>query len=337
MEQQKRERKGYTIDDVARELGVSKTTVSRAISGKGRIGAATRKRVLEFVREYHYRPHTMGEALPGEKKYNIGLILPGNYVADELPFFQRCMGGVCEVAASRGYEVVIVLVTERDISQLERVIAARKVDGFIFSQSVKDDPALERLRETGMPVVMVGSTDLPGVVQVDHANRDACRELTATLLAKGMRRIALVGRELEYWVNQRRLEGFVDACRQQGLTEEEYMVRMDLRTDLQIENAVEEALAAGAECILSSDEEVCRHVLGKLKRLRVSIPEQVRVASFYDSALLQQYTPSITSLQFNARELGRAACQRLMGELEGVPTEEEVPLGYQVALRESTQ
>lgn len=70
------ERKNYTIEDIARELGVSKTTVSRAISGKGRISQATRERVMQFIEAHDYRPNVMAKGLAQRKTYNIALLLP---------------------------------------------------------------------------------------------------------------------------------------------------------------------------------------------------------------------------------------------------------------------
>ena len=94
------EKKVYTIEDIARELGVSKTTVSRAISGKGRIGQATRARVLQFIEEHDYRPNVMARGLAQKKTYNLALLLPKDYAATEFPFFKDCMNGICEVASS---------------------------------------------------------------------------------------------------------------------------------------------------------------------------------------------------------------------------------------------
>ena len=81
-----REKRTYTIDDIARELGVSKTTVSRAISGKGRIGEATRKKVLTFIAEHDYRPNALAKGLALMRTNNIRLVLPGDGGADEFAF-----------------------------------------------------------------------------------------------------------------------------------------------------------------------------------------------------------------------------------------------------------
>ena len=86
--------KDITIADVAEALGVSKTTVSRAISGKGRIGKETRKRVLEYIEEHDYKPNAIAKGLAQSKTYNICVVMPRDYEVVDWNFFQRCLFGI---------------------------------------------------------------------------------------------------------------------------------------------------------------------------------------------------------------------------------------------------
>ncbi|MEG0961283.1 MAG: LacI family DNA-binding transcriptional regulator, partial [Lachnospiraceae bacterium] len=91
MEHQRENSKKITISDVAQALGVSTTTVSRAISGKGRIGNDTKERVQAYIKEHNYRPNVMARGLARLKTYNIGVVLPEEYTLVDLPFFQTCL------------------------------------------------------------------------------------------------------------------------------------------------------------------------------------------------------------------------------------------------------
>ena len=84
-----------TIADVAEALQVSKTTVSRAISGKGRIGDATRQRVLAYIEANDYKPNVIAKGLAQKKTYNIALVIPGDCNLVDIPFFQNSMQGIC--------------------------------------------------------------------------------------------------------------------------------------------------------------------------------------------------------------------------------------------------
>lgn len=331
------EKRIYTIDEVARELGVSKTTVSRAISGKGRISAETRARVKAFIETHNYRPNAVAKGLAQSKTYNIGLVLPSDYAVSDLPFFQKCMAGICEMAASQDYDVVLSLVTEQDVSHLKRILNNRKVDGVISTRTTVNDPVISLLREEGLPFAVIGCCDAREPIQVDSDHREACRELTSILLMKGIRRIGLVGGNSEHWVSKRRLQGFLDAHEELGIPVAQELVRMDQSGDLQVGKSVDELLELGVECIVSMDDALCRLVLLKLQELHVSIPEQVKVASFYNSTLLEQNLPPITSLEFDAKELGRTACKLLLERMAGQEVSDQLNLGYQVILRESTK
>ena len=92
------EKKNITIADVAEALGVSKTTVSRAISGKGRIGQETRDRVLKYIEEHDYKPNVIAKGLAQSKTYNLCVVMPGEYDVVDLTFFQECLFGIQEIA-----------------------------------------------------------------------------------------------------------------------------------------------------------------------------------------------------------------------------------------------
>ena len=94
-----KEKKVYTIDDVARALGVSKTTVSRAISGKGRLSDQTRKRVLDFIAEHNFRPNAVARSLAYSRTFNLGLLLPVSVGGIDGVFFRECMLGISQVAS----------------------------------------------------------------------------------------------------------------------------------------------------------------------------------------------------------------------------------------------
>ena len=122
------EKKNITISDVADALGVSKTTVSRAISGKGRIGDETRQRVLAYIEEHDYKPNVIAKGLAQSKTFNICVVMPSSYALVDLPFFQEAIMGIQEIAGMMEYDILLCICQENDISGLERIIKNRKVD-----------------------------------------------------------------------------------------------------------------------------------------------------------------------------------------------------------------
>lgn len=329
--------KKLTISDVAEALGVSKTTVSRAISGKGRIGKDTRERVLAYIEKYNYKPNVLAKGLAKLKTYNIGVMLPEDYTVVDLPFFQSCLIGIEETAISMDYDILLTMSRGRDCAQLMRMVENHKVDGVILMRTFTEDAHVEYLMTQNIPFVTVGSSNYQGVIQVDNDHRSACRELISILLMKDMKRIGLIGGIESHVVTQSRIQGYMDAHEQAGVPVNLETMYVNIEKEVMIERAVEKILEQGVDCIVCMDDAVCIHVLNKLRKEKIVIPGEMKVASFYDSSILRNNLPSITSLSFNARELGMVTCKVLMELIDGNTVNPRTLLGYEVILKDSTK
>ena len=271
------EKKNITIADVAEALGVSKTTVSRAISGKGRIGQETRDRVLKYIEEHDYKPNVIAKGLAQSKTYNLCVVMPGDYDVVDLTFFQECLFGIQEIAGIMEYDILLSICKNNDISSLERIISNRKVDGVILMRTFVEDRQIEYLQEKKVPFVTIGSSNYTGVIQIDHNHKSACKELTSIILMKGMKRIALIGGDENHVVTQSRLRGFREAYEKMGEVIDPTMLFLNLDNHVVIDKIVEEVLERKAECILCMDDAVCSRVL---KKLREAYPTLKREAIF---------------------------------------------------------
>ncbi len=223
-----------TIDDIAKALGISKTTVSRAISGKGRVGEETKQKVLQFIDEHNYKPNIMARALAQQKTYNIGVVWPADYSAVDLPFFQRCITGISEVTSGYGYDIMVSLVTGRDMTGLKRIIENHKVDGIILTRTLVDDKPAKFLKSSGIPFVAVGSSDDPDIVYVDNDNYAACKELTSILIAKGMKRLALIGGSTNHVITRTRQNGFMAAFEAAGIQADPSLIYLNIETTFEV-------------------------------------------------------------------------------------------------------
>ena len=322
----------FTIDDVARELGVSKTTVSRALSGKGRISEQTTQRVREFVEKHNFSPNVMARGLAQSKTYNLAMILPEDYGENEVSFFKEVMNGICKVAGENNYDIMISMLD----GQLERMLNNHKVDGVILTRSVVDSADQKYLKARGIPFVVVGSGTEPGVLYVDNNNRLGCEELTTFLIKKGFTNISLIGGLEEFEVTQSRKEGFLAAFKNAGAEVCEPSVVMGVDSYIKASYAVDKVINRKTDCIVCMDDYVCNLVLENLHEKRIRIPEDVCVASLYDSGRLAHYQPTITSLHFSTKALGKRACGELLNILkENVEVDTEA-INFRIEEREST-
>lgn len=232
-----------TIAEVAEALNISKTTVSRAISGKGRVSEATRARVFDYIgkgRQDAAAPLRTAQQGPTN---NLALVIPKHFMRLDLPFLRKCMGGVWNMAAQRGYDLLLCYAGETDVGQLERQLESHKVDGVILSRTMLHDECVQTLQRHNVPFVAIGRVD--------------------------------------------------------------------------------DSMAAA--------------VLQELRARHIKVPEQVKLASFYDSELLTSSTPQISAAQFDGERLGATACRMLLDILAGKQIALRQMQGYQVILRESTK
>lgn len=335
----KEESQKITIQDVADALGISKTTVSRAISGKGRIGEATRAKVMAYIEENDYQPNPIAKSLANQKTYNIAWVMPGDSGITDLPFFQKCMTGVIKVAEAEDYDVIISVVYENSNESLRRIVHNKKIDGAVLGRTLKNDRNVAFLKEAGIPFICIGSTEEKKVIQVDNDHVKACSELTSILLLKGVRKIALVAGSEDHIVNNTRKRGYqkaVDDARKAG-TDVISDIYMNADNEATVSRLVDNALREKVECLIATDDKVCSLILEKLHRDNIRIPEDIKLATFYNSEIIANNQPSITCLQYDPEELGQTATSVLISYIEGQEVSDKTLLGYEVLLKGSTQ
>lgn len=333
-------KQSMTIDDIARDLGVSKTTVSRAISGKGRISAATREKVQAYIEKHNYRPNAAAKGLAESRTYNLALVLPKDFVRLDIPFVRQSMSAICEEAYLHDYNVMVCLSTDESTA-LMRTLDYRKVDGVILSRTVENDQLVELLTQRSIPFATLGSLPAKNhgqaLVEADHDQTGGCFAFSKAFLEGSREKTALLGNDLSYIVNQSRLSGFRTACQTLNLSMEQTPIRMGINDLESCRVEVEALLAQGVRRFLCMDEDICTRTLTVLNSNGLSVPADAELASMADSDQLKNTDPPISALYFDAAELGKAACRELLNALNDEPYESRPRLGYVFHLRSSTK
>lgn len=324
-----------TINDVARNLGVSTTTVSRVLSGKGRISEATRQRVLAYIDASDYTPNAIAKSLAQSKTYNIGWVIPGDYEVMELPFFQNCLMGVVEVASKNQYDILFSMVREGNIDILKRAVINNKIDGAIIARTLENDIITEYLKEKNVPFVTVGLSETADVIQVDNDHQNACKEMIFKLYAEGVRDFGIIGGEKSFIVNRQRLKGYKQALTELEVDYNEDKVILNAVTKDDIKAAVDRLVGIGTECIVCMDDSICITVYNKLKKDKIKIPTDVKLASFYNSPQLASCNPKIAAIDYDAVKVGNSACKILIDSINGKEVEKKTLLGYSILIEES--
>ena len=326
----------YTIDDIAKELGMSKTTVSRAISGKGRISEATRQRVNDFIKKIQYTPSAVARSLAASKTFNIGLVFPHDSTLDEMPYFQNVLAGACETAIGQNYDILVILADNNDISALQRAVLNKKLDGVIVSRCIKGSKVISYLKENDLSFVVLGNPLDEDVSYVDNDNRGAAIKMIKSLASQNIHKFALIGGNADLYVTQSRLEGYIEGHNSSNISVNEDLIFLNMHKGEQLGNVISSILEKDVECIVCMDDVLCNNTSIYLQNSGINVPNDVKLVSFYDSMLLSSHKPSITALSFDSRRLGAFGVENLLHKINDGVSQNVILSDYDILMREST-
>ena len=323
------------IQEIARRLDLSSTTVSRALSGKGRIGQETRERIYQFLEENHYVPNISERA--GDLEKNICVLIPGEEGHALLPYFYEIFLNVYDYFSVLGYGVLVVKTISNDIHLLKSIVEQHKIRGAVLTRTMKGDMAIPYLKRQHIPFVVIGSVEEDDVLQVDFDQEGGCRDLTDVLLKMNIRRIACLCGDAQHNVTRSRLRGIRAAFDAAQVPLPPELIYTGAVYPSIIERYVEDLLEKQAECILCLDDNICISAVSTLHKKKIKVPESIKVASCYGSRLLGPCYPAVTCLEFDLKEMGNLASKKLLDAMEGVVDYTKLTLGYNILIKDSTK
>jgi len=321
-------------DEIAKILGISKSTVSRALSGKGRIGDETRSRIQELAREQGMIE--LGSDTQGEKTRNIGVVFPADVYSSGSPYFHDCLLGICEAASLLDYNVLITTGSANDISGIRSLVENEKVDGIILTRSLDDDKAVRYLTDLHFPTGMTGLCEFDEVIQVDTDNEAATESLTTLLIGQGFDKFALVVEDLTYHVNRSRYDGFCKALLKNGISEKNQAFYTGALKKEILEDMISDMLARKVECIVCGDDVVCTWIMSKLQADGYRIPKDIAIASLYNSSNLNCFSPAITAVNVPASQVGSMIGKQMINYLQGKEYSQKTKMDYEILVRKSS-
>ena len=224
------------LKELSQILGLSQTTVSRALNGFPEVSEATRLRVKQVAEKHNYIPNVRAKGLATGRSHAIGHVIPTSHKHEMVnPVFGDFISGVGEVYAREGYDLLMSVVPTKDEIQTYRSLSARSsVDGVVVHSPLMKDPRLALLRELKLPFVVHGraSEETSPYSWLDVNNTSAFERATDFLLDLGHRRIALVnGLETMDFAHRRR-EGYLNALKNRGVAADPHLMRSAEMTEV---------------------------------------------------------------------------------------------------------
>jgi LacI family transcriptional regulator len=311
-----------TIKDIAKALGLSTSTVSRALRDSHEISTETKQLVLEYATRINYHPNPIALSLKEKRSRSIGVIVAE--IANS--FFSQAINGIESVAYDKGYNVIISQSHEsydKEVMTLQ-YLASRSIDGLLISVSTatKDLQHLRALHERGFPIVFFDRIveDInTHKVMVD--NFRGAYDATMHLIKQGYKNIATITNSENLSITRERVAGYVEALAQKNTKARKSMIKYCFHGGM-ILSEVEEAITQlmktkpRPDAIFTSSDKLTTGCMRVLKRKGVRIPEDIAVVGFSNSDIIELLDPPLTVVRQPAFEMGQVATELLLQLIE---------------------
>ncbi len=328
-----------SLKDLAKELGVSIATVSRALHSSPEIGKEMQQRVKDLAKKLNYRPNPFAQSLRKDAPKIIGVVVP-NLVTH---YYAAVLDGIEDEANRAGYSVLSANSHENFEDEMRAIdnFVGLHVEGIIacLAQTTRDYSHYEEIADMGIPLVFFGRTCLTDRFSSVKANGDEAAQMaTQHLIDTGSRRIAFIGGPNHLDMVSRRKHGYLEALRDNRLEIDRELVVCD-KIDYNVALAATEKLLEKEnrpDAILAFNDIITFAAFTAIKNKGLRIPEDVALIGFTDDVHAAYVTPKMSVIQDQSHKMGVTACQLLLKNIAGDTKVYKEIVPQQLKIRETS-
>lgn len=320
-------KKKLTLKQIARELDVSVSTVSKALRDSVEISEDTRQKIKAFAKLYNYKPNNIALSLKNKKTKTIGVIIP------EIVhhFFTTVISGIEQVANERGYNVIICMSNnsfDKEVINME-MLANGSTDGFIISvaketQQKGDYHHLLEVINQGMPLVMfdrvIEEIECDKVIIDDTIG---AREAVQHLIDIDCKKIALITTVDYVSVGKLRTQGYREALLHNNMKIDEDLILKVEDFDHSEEEIKHFLSGKEIDAVFAVNEHFAIYAIKAFHENGLKVPDDISVVGFTNGELSKQFIPSLTTVSQHGAEMGAQAARLLIKKLENEDGEDE--------------
>jgi LacI family transcriptional regulator len=337
-------KKGHqvTMKEIAKKLGVSVSTISRALKDSPELHVETKRKIVEMAKEMNYQPNLLAQSLRISRTNTLGVIVP------EITshFFASCISGIQDHAIKRGYNVMICQSNEsleQEKANIKTLVSSQ-VDALLISLSRETNhyEHLDDLYRREIPFVLFDRVHegIP-VSKITFNDAGGAYQVTKHLIETGCKNVMYVSGPEDLYISKKRKEGYLKALKEFGLKEKPELIKVtDLTTEGNLKVAQEiidmNPRPDGVFCMI---DPLAVDVLTHWKSRGIHIPEDIALAGFTNNPTSAVVEPPLTTVSQPGYEMGKLAVSHLLDQLDGVASDDPISIVLETTLvaRKSTK
>lgn len=331
-----------TLRDIADKVGLSITTISRALNDYPDVNPETKERIRRVAREMDYHPHVIAQKLQKQKTDTIGFIIPtaGSRFSD--PFFIELLTGIGNEAARHEFDLLVSTRApgDQEMEAYRRIVNGKRVDGIVLTRTRHRDQRISCLVESDFPFVAFGRCDLPyDFPCVDVDGREGMSLVTQHLVDLGHRHLAYITAPLQLMFATDRLEGYKETLSRNGIPIDDSLILTGDLTERAGYEAAKQLLARKdpPTAIVACNDLMAFGAMSAALERGIVVGEDISITGFDDIPLAAHSHPPLTTVQQPIYEIGKLICRMLIQVIKGEElVERHVVLQPRLVVRKSS-
>jgi LacI family transcriptional regulator len=332
-----------TLKDIARELGISVTTVSRALAGYDDVAESTRQRVRRMATDVGYYPNATARQLQSQRTDTLAFVIPTHGPRFSDPFFSELLAGIGNEAARNGFDLLVSTQSPNSDTEREtyrRIVHGRRADGMLVVRTRQNDERIQFLHEQDFPFVAFGRTDQPfDFPYVDEDGFQGIQLITRHMVELGHRRIGFISAPKGLMFYQARFDGYCRTLEAGGIELNSDLVAIGDMTQRSGFQAGQELLSRPEPptAIVACNDLMAVGAMSAAQQLGLEIGCDLSVGGFDDIPLAEHVHPPLTTVRQPVYEIGRRITLMLVRLIQGYElTETQVLLSPELVVRDSS-
>ncbi len=329
-----------TLEDIARQAGVSRSTVSRVVNEYPNVRATVRQRVLEVIRTTGYHPNAAARTLASQRSSMLGLVLPrsvSSFFSD--PYFPRLTQGIAQACNQYDYSLALFLIGSKEDEEkiFPRISRKGMLDGILLQSGQTGDQLIDRLVNSNIPLVIAGRPfETKDVSYIDVDNVDAAYNAVSHLIRLGRKRVGTLAGPSNSTVGVDRREGYERAIQARGLDIDKALIVETDFTEAGGYRAMQAMLPARPDAVFAASDMIAIGGMRAVREAGLQVPEDVAFVGFDDLPMTTMLESQLTTVRQPVYQFGIRAVELLIDLIDnGILPPRRVLLETELVIRET--